>query len=103
MSTQGIRVSYTEMTAAAAKLGTHRQTIEADLESARSLIHTLVTQGFVTQHASTKFSAATDEFIASAKKLIASMGDIGNYLTQTATAIEQVDRDLAAKIQATSS
>ncbi len=99
MAAHGVNISYAEMTSAAGKIEKHKSTIEADLESARGLIHGLVSQGFVTQHASERFGHATDTFITSAKKLIASMGDIGSYLTQTAQAMEQVDKDLAAKIR----
>lgn len=99
MTANGVNVSYAEMTEAARRLLTHQQTIEGDLEAARTLIQTLVTGGFVTQYASARFEKSTESFVGSAKKLIGSMTDMGTYLTQSAQALEQVDRDLAARIQ----
>lgn len=98
MTANGMRISYAEMQTTAGQLTTRRATIEAELDSVRRLVQGLIAQGFVTQHASARFGQATETFVASAKSLVSSLGEISGYLTTTAAAVEQVDRELAAKI-----
>lgn len=96
----GLKVSYSEMDAAATKLKAKRDSIVTELEDARKLVTSLVAGGFVTEKASGKFDQASEKFTRGAKTTIESLNEMATFLTQTAKALQQVDADIAAKITA---
>lgn len=99
MSASGITVSYEQMDAAASRLLAQRQTIDAELDRARALVDELVSGGFVTQHASRRFGAAAEQFVAGARQTMSGLDEMGGYLARAAQTLQQVDRDLAARIR----
>lgn len=93
-----LSVSYEDLRGAAARLEATKESIVTALEQARSLIGDLVSQGFVTQHASGRFHTASERFVTGSRQAMEGLTELGRYLTQTSAALEQVDHDLAAKI-----
>ena len=93
-----IRVSYAEIEQAATMLGHGREEIEAKLQSLQQQIQNLISSGFVTDHASAKLGGAYAEYTAGATTVIAKLTEIQGFLTQTATAMRDMDAQLAARI-----
>lgn len=98
MSGSSIAVSYDQLQSAAHRLETHKQSIASELQQTQTLINELVSGGFVTQHASQRFNTAAEAFVTGSRHAIEGLSDLGRYLTQAAATLEQVDRDLAARI-----
>ncbi|MCD7101838.1 WXG100 family type VII secretion target [Pseudoclavibacter sp. 13-3] len=98
MAGSSISVSYDELQGAAARLESQKQTIIGELDRARSQIAELVGGGFVTQHASGKFNTATEQFVTGSQRAMEGLADLGQYLRQTASALQQVDQELASRI-----
>lgn len=96
----GLKVSYAEMDSAAKRLKAKRDSIVGELNEARSLVSSLVSGGFVTEKASGKFDQASEKFTKGAKTTIESLDDMGTFLTQTASALQKVDAEIASKISA---
>lgn len=99
MAGAGMQVTYSEMEAAAGRLEAQRALIEQELKKAQAQVTTLVSGGFVTRHASGKFDTASQQFVRGATDVMQGLGDLAKYLKQTSSALEQADRDLAARIR----
>lgn len=93
-----ITVSYAEIEQSAARLGIGRDEITQQLQALQTQIGNLVASGFVTDQASGKFNAAYTEYTTSANTVINKLTEIQNFLTQTATAMREMDAQIAAKI-----
>jgi WXG100 family type VII secretion target len=93
-----ITVSYAEIEQSAAQLGAGRDEMTQKLQSMQSQIGNLVSSGFVTDQASGKFNAAYQEYTASANTVVAKLTEIQAFLTQTASAMRDMDAQIAAKI-----
>lgn len=93
-----INVSYSEIEQAATQLGTGRDEITEKLRLLQSQINNLVASGFVTDQASGKFNAAYNDYTVSANTVVQKLTEIQSFLTQTATAMRDMDSQLAAKI-----
>ncbi|WP_053354128.1 MULTISPECIES: WXG100 family type VII secretion target [Leucobacter] len=93
-----ITVSYAEIEQAASQLGAGRDDITEKLRAMQSHINTLVSSGFVTDQASGKFNGAYTEYTASANTVVQKLTEIQSFLTQTASAMRDLDSQIAAKI-----
>jgi len=93
-----IKVSYGEIETAASQLGAGREEITTKLQSMQTQIQNLVTSGFVTDQASGKFNDAYTKYTSSANTLIAQLNDIQQFLTGTASAMRDLDAQIASKI-----
>lgn len=93
-----ITVSYAEIEQSATQLGAGRDEITQKLQVLQTQIGTLVASGFVTDQASGKFNAAYIEYTASANAVINTLTEIQNFLTQTSSAMRDMDAQIAARI-----
>lgn len=93
-----IKVSYSEIETAASQLGSGREEITTKLQGMQTQIQNLVASGFVTDQASGKFNDAYMKYTTSANTLIAQLNEIQTFLTGTATAMRDLDSQIASKI-----
>jgi WXG100 family type VII secretion target len=93
-----ITVSYHDLQDAAGKLAGYEGQIQDELKQAQSLVQNLIHAGFVTDQASKAFDDAYSRFTSSAQGLIASMNDMGKYLTNAAATLQETDQKLAQGI-----
>jgi WXG100 family type VII secretion target len=93
-----IKVSYQEIQTAASQLGTGKTEITEKLKSMQTQIQNLVSSGFVTDKASGKFNTAYTTYTTSANTLIAQLSEIQTFLTGTAAAMQDLDTQIANKI-----
>jgi WXG100 family type VII secretion target len=93
-----INVAYHDLQDAAGKLGGFEAQIQDELKQAQALIQNLIHSGFVTDLASKAFDEAYTKFTTSAQGLIGSMNDMGKYLTNAATTMQETDQKLASGI-----
>lgn len=94
----GIQVTYGEIESAATKLGVGRDTITQNFRELQTQINTLVTSGFVTELASEKFNDAYNDYTTSANTCVDKLTEIQTFLTQTASAMREMDQQIASKI-----
>lgn len=94
-----VNISYEEMETAAAQLGAGREEITARLQQLQRQIQALVGSGFVTDTASKRFETAYSEYTSSANLVIDRLGEIQQFITQTAAAHRAMDQDIAARIR----
>lgn len=93
-----MRVSYSELEQAAVQLGNGRDEITAKLRLMESQIANLVSSGFVTDHASVRLNAAFTEYTSGAATVIEKLTEIQAFLTHTASAIRDLDTQIASRI-----
>ncbi|CAG7604288.1 WXG100 family type VII secretion target [Leucobacter soli] len=93
-----ITVSFSEMQQAAIELGSGREEITTRLVGLQKRMQGLVASGFVTDQASAKFETAYDDYTRGAKTVIQKIAEIESFLKQTATAMGEMDAQIAAKI-----
>lgn len=93
-----IHVSYAEMEQAATRLGAGRDEITERLRAMQVLIDELVASGFVTDQASGKFNAAYADYTHGANTVVQKISEIQQFLTQTASAMRDMDAQIAARI-----
>jgi WXG100 family type VII secretion target len=98
MAGTNVKVSYAEMQTAATKLGTGKTEITEKLRDLQTQIQNLVSSGFVTDLASKKFNTAYTTYTTSANTLIAQLTEIQSFLTGTAAAMQDLDTQIASKI-----
>lgn len=94
----GIKVTYGEIETAATTLGAGRETITQNFRDMQSQINGLVQSGFVTELASEKFNNAYNTYTTSANTCVDKLTEIQTFLTQTATAMREMDQQIANKI-----
>jgi WXG100 family type VII secretion target len=90
-----LRVTYQDMSAAAAGLRTGRADIESVLSRLQSAVTALVSNGYVTDGSSKSFQAAYDEFNAGVRQVVQGLDGMGTYLDTAAATFEQADQELA--------
>lgn len=93
-----ISVSYGEIDHAASQLGAGRDEITQKLQLMQNQIANLVSSGFVTDQASGKFQSSYADYTASANTVVSKLTEIQAFLTQTSTAMQDMDAQLAARI-----
>lgn len=93
-----INVSYAEMEQAATQLGAGRDEITEKLRVLQNQINNLVSSGFVTDQASGKFNAAYTDYTASANTVVLKLSEIQSFLTQTSSAMREMDAQIASRI-----
>lgn len=93
-----INVTYGELESAAGQLGAGREEITSRLQAMQSQIGQLVSSGFVTDQASGKFNDAYTRYTQSANSVIAQLNEIETFLRQTASAMSDLDAQIASKI-----
>lgn len=94
-----INVTYGELEGAASQLGAGREEITSRLQSMQSQIGQLVSSGFVTDQASGKFNDAYTRYTQSANNVISELAQIESFLRQTASAMSDMDAQIASKIR----
>ncbi|GAB3128538.1 WXG100 family type VII secretion target [Glaciibacter psychrotolerans] len=94
-----IKVSYGEIEAAAGQLGTGREEITTKLQGLQTQIGQLVSSGFVTDQASGKFNDAYTKYTSSANTVILQLTEIETFLKGIATAMKDLDTQIASRIQ----
>ena len=93
-----ITFTYGEIESAATQLGAGRQEIVEKLQGMQRQIQSLVSSGFVTEHASDKFNTAYTQYTTNANQLIEQLNEIQQFLTGTANAMRELDSQIASKI-----
>ena len=93
-----ISASYHDIQDAAGKLSSFEGQIQDQLKQAQALIQNLVHSGFVTDAASKAFDDAYSRFTQSATGLIGSMNDMGKYLNNAASTLQETDQRLAQNL-----
>lgn len=93
-----IKVSYAEIEQSATQLGAGRDEITQKLQSLQQQIGSLVSSGFVTDQASVRFNDAYQQYTASANTVIEKLTEIQNFLTQTSSAMRDMDAQIASRI-----
>lgn len=93
-----IKVSYSEIEQSATQLGTGRDEITQKLQAMQRQIDGLVSSGFVTDQASVRFNDSYQQYTASANTVIEKLTEIQSFLTQTSSAMRDMDAQIAARI-----
>jgi WXG100 family type VII secretion target len=93
-----IRVSYSDLEQAAGQLAQGRDEITAKLRVMESQIGSLVSTGFVTDRTSVRLNQAFTEYTAGASTVVEKLSEIQAFLTHTASAIRDMDAQIAARI-----
>lgn len=93
-----ITLSYGEMEQVASQLGAGRDEITQKLQALRQQVGGLVSSGFVTDQASSRFDAAYADYTTSANTVIEKLTEIQQFITQTAAAMRDMDAQIAARI-----
>lgn len=93
-----ITVSYADIEQSALRLGSGRDEITHQLQAMQQQISGLVASGFVTDQASGRLHDSYTQYTASANNVIEKLTEIQSFLTQTATAMREMDAQIAARI-----
>ena len=93
-----IKVSYAEIEQSATQLGVGRDEITQKLQTLQQHIASLVSSGFVTDQASVRFNDAYSQYTVSANTVIEKLTEIQSFLTQTSSAMRDMDAQIAARI-----
>ena len=93
-----MNVTYSEMQSEASALRTGQQEIITQLNSLRTRINNLVTNGFVTDSASGAFQQMYDNFNNGATQTINALDQIASTLEGIANALQETDQALARQI-----
>jgi WXG100 family type VII secretion target len=93
-----INVSYQELTGNADRLVTGRDEINTTLTKLQSQIAALTSAGFTTDKSSGAFSDAYNRFTTGAQNTIGGLDDLASFLRQTASTLQEVDAQLAARL-----
>lgn len=93
-----ITVSYGEIEQAATRLGQEHEDITGRLQALQLQIQQLVSSGFVTDQASVRFHEVFEEYSAGARTVIERLGEMQGFLLGTATALRDMDAQIAARI-----
>lgn len=93
-----VNVTYEEMRTASNKLNGGKDDILSRLSDLKSMINSLVNEGYVTDKSSKKFDENYTEFNDGATKMAEGLEGLASYLDAAADAFEQADTDLASAI-----
>lgn len=94
-----LNVSYSDITDAANRLRTGQDDITSKLNELKSFIASLISSGFVTDQASVAFGETYEKFTTSATNVVSSLTDLSNYLSKTASTLQDTDSQLAAGLR----
>jgi uncharacterized protein YukE len=94
-----IHLSYPEVEEQARLLDLGREDINTQLATLRSQVETLISNGFVTDQASGAFGESYQRFTTGATATIEGLVGMTQFLYNTATAMADLDRQLAAAIR----
>jgi len=89
-----VHVDYQQLQSSAAQLKTGQQEVESQLARLKSNIDNLVSSGFVTDQASTKFQQSYDQWNTGAKNVIAGLEGMTSFLNRAIQQHEQLDAQL---------
>ncbi len=95
-----LTVSFTELEQAAARLRAGRESIHGTLDELNRVIQGLVASGFTTDRASGAYQRAYETFTSGARNTIDGLDGLAHFLTTTANALQEVDLQLAARLNA---
>jgi WXG100 family type VII secretion target len=93
-----VNVTYQQMQDAATKLNNGRVEIDNMLGQLKSLVDSLVSEGYVTDSSSKSFQSSYDEFTTGAKNTIAGLEGMSGYLTKAAQTFQDADSSLASSL-----
>jgi WXG100 family type VII secretion target len=93
-----VNVTFTDMRDAAGKLRAGEDDLKSKLNDLASYINSLVTDGFVTDHASGAFNDTYTTFTQSATGCVSSLEDLARFLESAADSLEQTDQQLAQSL-----
>jgi WXG100 family type VII secretion target len=93
-----VNVTYQQMRDAATKLDNGRVEIDNMLGQLKSLVDSLVAEGYVTDASSKSFQSSYDEFTTGAKNTIAGLEGMSGYLNKAASTFEDADTQLASAL-----
>jgi WXG100 family type VII secretion target len=93
-----VNVTYQQMKDAATKLNNGRIEIDDMLGQLKSLVDTLVAEGYVTDSSSKSFQSSYEEFTTGAKNTIGGLEGMSTYLTKAARTFEDADTSLASAL-----
>jgi WXG100 family type VII secretion target len=91
-----INVSYEEMRSSASKLDQGRANIEEQLGSLANMINNLVQTSFKTQAASPKFHESYSQWNDGAKKAIAGLEGMSQFLNKAIQGHQELDSSLSS-------
>ena len=94
-----IHVTYDQIEQAAARLKAGKDDLEVTLERLRSEVRELVSTGFTTTRASGAFDLASEEFTNGAKRAVAGLMGMAQFLEQAAQVLRSTDEQLARTIE----
>ena len=93
-----VHVEHAAMAEQAQRLATTRGELDATLAGIQAQIQELVSSGFVTESASTSFSAAQERWNTAARNCVQELELMAQYLTKTSDAFAQVDSEYTVKL-----
>lgn len=93
-----MNVSYQELNASADQLTAGRDAINEKLGELQRIIANLVSSGFVTDKSSGAFNASYEEFTNGARMAINGVDGLSNFLRTSARTLDEVDTQLAARL-----
>lgn len=93
-----VNVTYHQMQDAATRLNHGRSEIDDLLGRLKSLVDSLVSEGYVTDSSSKQFQSSYDEFNTGAKNTIAGLEGMAQYLTTAAQTFQDADTQLASAL-----
>ncbi|MDO8106038.1 WXG100 family type VII secretion target [Isoptericola sp. b441] len=94
-----LTVSYQDMRDAATRLTTGQEEITTTLHELKAFIESLVSSGFVTDQASVAFGETYRQFTQGTTQTVAALANLGEYLRNAATTLEDADTQLAAGLR----
>ena len=93
-----VNVTYQQMQDAATRLNNGRTEIDDLLGQLKSLVDSLVAEGYVTDSSSKSFQSSYDEFTTGAKNTIGGLEGMAQYLTTAAQTFQDADTQLASAL-----
>lgn len=93
-----VNVTYGQMRDAASKLDNGRIEIDNMLGQLKSLVDSLVAEGYVTDSSSKSFQSSYEEFTTGAKNTIGGLEGMSVYLNKAAQTFEDADSSLAGAL-----
>ena len=93
-----VNVTYQQMRDAASKLDNGRVEIDTMLGQLKSLVDSLVAEGYVTDSSSKSFQGSYEEFTTGAKTTIGGLEGMSQYLNKAAQTFEDADSSLASAL-----
>jgi WXG100 family type VII secretion target len=94
-----LNVTYQEMRDAGTRLTAGQDEITAKLNELKSFIDSLIGSGFVTDQASVAFGESYQQFTTGATQTVSALSQLGQYLTQAASTLEEADTQLASGLR----